>query len=199
VAPYFRLAYQQDYGRQNFDVGVFGFFPSLDPGGDNSTGKTDSYADFGIDGAYQFIGDGDNIYAVNLRYTHEVQKLDASVLLGAAANATNTLDDFRFDVSYYWHNMLGGSVQFFNTTGSSDALLYAGNRTFSPDSTGVTFQLDATPWGNGGAYLGGRLGLRVGLQYTIYTQFDGARGNYNGAGRNPSDNNTLRLFTWLAL
>jgi len=199
VAPYVRLAYQKDYGNRNFEVGVFGFFPSLEPGGDTSTGKTDSYSDLGIDGSYQFIGDGDNIYTVNLRYTHETQNLDASVLLGAAANSTDSLNDFRIDASYYWHNMFGGSVQFFNTAGSSDALLYAGNRTFSPDSTGFTFQLDATPWGTGNAFLGGRLNLRVGVQYTLYTQFDGARGNYDGTGRNPGDNNTLRLFTWLAL
>ncbi len=199
VAPYFRFAYQKDYGDQNFEVGVFGFFPSLDPGGDFSTGKTDSYSDFGLDGSYQFIGDGENIYAVNFRYTHESQSLAASALLDAAANLHNSLDDIRFDVSYYWHNTLGGSVQFFNTNGSSDELLYADSRTFSPDSTGVTFQIDATPWGSGDAPLGGRLALRVGLQYTMYARFNGAGSNYDGTGRNASDNNTLRIFTWLAL
>jgi hypothetical protein len=178
---------------------VFGFFPSLDPGGDFSTGKTDSYSDFGLDGSYQFIGDGENIYAVNFRYTHESQSLAASALLDAAANLHNSLDDIRFDVSYYWHNTLGGSVQFFNTNGSSDELLYADSRTFSPDSTGVTFQIDATPWGSGDAPLGGRLALRVGLQYTMYARFNGAGSNYDGTGRNASDNNTLRIFTWLAL
>ena len=90
-------------------------------------------------------------------------------------------------------------MQFFNTNGSSDELLYADSRTFSPDSTGVTFQIDATPWGAGDAPLGGRLALRVGLQYTMYARFNGAGSNYDGSGRNASDNNTLRIFTWLAL
>lgn len=197
VAPYFRFAYQENYGTQNFQVGVFGFFPSLNPGGDTSTGRTDSYTDLGIDGSYQFTGD--NIYTVNARYTHERQSLAASSLLGLTANASDSLDDIRLDASYYWHNMIGGTVQFFNTSGTNDAMLYADSASFSPDSTGITFQIDATPWGNGDALLGGRLNLRVGVQYTIYTRFNGASTNYDGNGRNASDNNTLRLFTWLAL
>ena len=28
VAPYLRVAYQKDYGDQNFEVGAFGFFPA---------------------------------------------------------------------------------------------------------------------------------------------------------------------------
>ncbi|MDE2133094.1 MAG: cytochrome C [Alphaproteobacteria bacterium] len=199
VAPYVRVAYQKDYGDQNFEIGAFGFFPDLNPGGDTSTGMTDSYSDFGIDGSYQFMGDGNNIYTINARYTHESQNLAASQALGAATNLNDSLDDLRLDASYYWHNMIGGSVQLFNTWGSSDALLYASNSTFKPDSTGVLFQVDATPWGAGDSPFGPRINLRVGLQYIVYTKFDGASSNYDGTGRSASDNNTLRIFTWLAL
>ena len=199
VAPYFRVAYEKDYSDQNFSVGAFGFFPSLEPGGDNTTGKTDTYSDFGIDATYQFMGDGSSIWTANARYTHENQDLAASVLLGNSANASNSLDDFRIDGSYYWHNTLGATVQLFDTTGSQDAVLYAGNRTFSPNSSGMTFQADWTPWGeNSDSPLGPRLSIRVGLQYTAYFRFDGASGNYDGTGRSASDNNTLRIFTWLA-
>ena len=31
-----------------------------------------------------------------------------------------------------------------------------------------------------------------------YDKFDGARKNYDGAGRNARDNNTLYLETWIA-
>ena len=199
VAPYFRVAYQKDYGNQNFSIGGFGFFPSIDPGADTSTGKTDSYTDFGLDASYQYIGDGDNIYALNMRYTHETQYLAASFLLGNSEKTRNTLDDLRLDASYYWHNLIGGSVQLFTTMGSSDQLLYPDSASFTPDSSGVTFQIDATPWGQGDAPLGGRLSLRVGLQYTAYMRFNGGISNYDGMGRNASDNNTLRIFTWLAL
>ena len=35
-------------------------------------------------------------------------------------------------------------------------------------------------------------------QYVIYNKFDGASHNYDGTGRNASDNNTLYLYLWLA-
>jgi hypothetical protein len=41
--------------------------------------------------------------------------------------------------------------------------------------------------------------VRVGFQYTVYTKYDGASTNYDGTGRNASDNNTLYLFAWLAV
>ena len=63
-----------------------------------------------------------------------------------------------------------------------------------PDSTGVTVQLDGTPFGNGNSPLGKRFNLRLGLQYTAYTEFDGAGRNYDTFGANAADNNTLRLF-----
>ena len=199
VAPYVRVAYQKDYGDQNFEVGAFGFFPRLHPGGDFSTGTSDLHSDLGLDASYQFLGDGTNITTVNLRYTHEHQSLAASQLLGLSANRSNTLEDFRVDAAYYWKNWIGGTVQWFNTWGSTDTLLYANNATLKPDSSGFRFQIDATLWGTDISPLGERFNMRVGLQYMIYTQFDGAGTNYDGSGRNASDNNTLRLFTWFAL
>jgi len=40
--------------------------------------------------------------------------------------------------------------------------------------------------------------VRIGLQYTHYLQFNGGTTNYDGNGRNASDNDTILLFTWLA-
>ena len=36
------------------------------------------------------------------------------------------------------------------------------------------------------------------IQYIVYTKFNGASSNYDGTGRNASDNNTLYIFAWLA-
>jgi len=200
VAPYVRLAWQKDLpNNSNVEFGVFGFFPSFYPDNDKSTGKTDSYSDYGIDASYQFTGDETNVFTINARYTHEEQNLRATQLLGGSLRSNNTLDDFRIDGSYYWHDWVGLSAQLFDTVGSRDPLLYADNRTFSPDSTGVRFQIDATPWGNDVSPFGPRFNMRIGLQYTIYSKFDGASRNYDGTGRDASDNNTLRIFTWFAL
>ena len=86
----------------------------------------------------------------------------------------------------------------FDTWGSQDELLYAGSRTFRPDSSGVLLQLDGTPWGDGNSPLGKRFNMRVGIQYTAYLSFDGAGRNFDGFSRNASDNNTLRVFSWIA-
>jgi hypothetical protein len=200
VAPYVRLAWQKDLAAGgNIQVGAFGFFPSFYPDNDRSTGKTDSYSDYGIDASYQFLGDESNVFTINARYTHEEQNLSATHLLGGALRNNDTLDDFRIDGSYYWHDWIGFTAQLFDTSGSRDPLLYADNRTFSPDSTGVRFQIDATPWGNDVSPFGPRFNMRIGLQYTIYSKFDGASRNYDGTGRDATNNNTLRIFTWFAL
>jgi len=197
-APYVRLAYQKDYGEQNWEVGVFGFFPDIYPGGDRSTGTTDKFRDLGIDASYQFMGVGTNIYQVNARYTHEQQNLDATFLLGGAADRNATLNEFRLDGSYYWHNQIGGSVGYFNTWGPSDSLLYADNRSLKPNSDGFTFQTDYTPFGDEPSSWGLRFNVRLGVQYTLYTRFNGASSNYDGLGHDASDNNTLRIFAWFA-
>ena len=38
--------------------------------------------------------------------------------------------------------------------------------------------------------------LRIGAQFTAFTEFDGAVKNCNGSGRNARDNNTLYIFVW---
>jgi len=197
-APYVRVAYAKSYDDQNFQIGAFGFFPDLYPGNDRSTGKSDHYTDVGIDGSYQFTGTGANIYQINALYTHESESLDSSHLLGASQRS-DTLDDLRFDASYYWQNEIGATVQVFNTWGNADPLLYADNAMFKPDSTGIVLQVDGTPFGVEPSNLGVRFNIRVGVQYTIYTKFDGASSNYDGFGRNASDNNTLRVFLWTAM
>ncbi len=197
AAPYVRAAYQKNYDDQNFEVGVFGFFPSLQ-GTAVDTGRTNDYRDLGIDASYQFTGDGSDIYQVNAIYTNENQSFNASFPLHTS-NLNDTFNDFRIDGSYYWQNMIGGTVQFFNTWGSTDHLLYAGNSTFKPDSTGFVFQVDGTPFGASPSSLGTRFNIRAGLQYTVYTKFNGSSSNFNGFGRNASDNNALRLFVWLAM
>lgn len=199
AAPYLRVAYQKDYGNQNFEIGAFGFFPSLYPNGDRSAGTSDTYSDLGVDASYQFTGDGSDTYSVNARYMNEHQRLAASQILGNTTNLTNSLNEVNLDASYYWQNIIGGTVGVFNTWGSADSLLYANNSGFKPNSTGFTFQIDGTLFGRDMSALGGRFNVRAGLQYTLYTKFDGASKNYDGTGRNASDNNTLRVFVWTAL
>ena len=69
----------------------------------------------------------------------------------------------------------------------------------SPDTVGLIFQADYTPFGKADSWGRPFANVRVGLQYTVYTKYDGASTNYDGTGRNASDNNTLYLFVWMAM
>jgi hypothetical protein len=57
-----------------------------------------------------------------------------------------------------------------------------------PDTQGAVVELDFLPW----------LNTKLGVQYTIYSKFNGGTRNYDGAGRNASDNNTVFVYVWTA-
>ncbi len=196
VAPYVRVAYQRPIGGGTAQIGAFLLRASLFPGRDRSTGTTDGYTDVGVDASWLIPRENGDVLSFNLRYTHEETALRASQLLGAAFNRNDRLDDIRVDASYYFRNVVGATVGVFSTTGTADPLRFA-SPTGKPDSDGVLFQLDGTPFGKGSP-VGPWFNVRMGIQYTLYGRFNGTRRNYDGFGANAPDNNTLRIFTWLA-
>ena len=207
VAPYARTAFQTQLGGGTFEVGAFALKASIFPGRDRSTGFSDRRTDVGLDTSWmKALGPG--TFTFNARYTHEKQSLEATCMLGMedgsidnvplSSCANNKLNELRADASYYWNNGIGLTVSPFSITGSSNPYIYSGNRTFKPDSSGVQFQADFTPFGKGKSPFGPRFNMRVGAQYIVYGHFNGAHSNYNGTGRDATDNNTIRLFTWLA-
>lgn len=200
LAPYGRVALQKALGDGTVEVGAFGMRTNIYPGMDQTTGFTDRYSDVGLDGSYiRTLANSDAI-TFNARYMHENQRLDATcALAGVAAGCAETsLNDVRADASYYWRNKIGATVMAFDTYGPANPTVYADNRTFKPDSSGVTLQLDATPWGAGGSPLGPRFNMRVGLQYTAFAKFNGATHDYDGLGHDARDNDSIRLFSWIA-
>ncbi len=202
LAPYGRVAWQGNLGGGTMEVGAFGLKAKINPERDRSSGFNDRFSDVGIDGSWQKTLGSSDVISAQARYIHESGDLQASCALGLLGEgmgtgcAKITLNQLRGDVSYSWHNKIGATLGAFSTTGSSNFDLYG--FTGSPDSNGVMAQLDYTPWGNGNSPLGPRANLRVGVQYTAYGKFDGAKYNYDGAGTNASDNNAVRVFTWIA-
>jgi hypothetical protein len=198
TAPYARIAYDRTFGDKNLEIGAFGLWADVYPGRDASAGVADHYADTGLDASFQWFATDKDVVTLNGRFTHESQRLAASQALGLAQNGGDTLNELRLDASYYWRDKIGGTIGVFDATGSADPLLYGGNRTLKPDTSGLIFQVDGTPFGEAKSPLGPRFNLRLGLQYTLYSRFDGATRNYDGMGANASDNNTLRAFVWVA-
>ena len=199
LAPYARLAYQRALAGGTLEVGALGLQANLHPGLDHTTSLTDHYTDLGLDASYIKALANTDVITFNARYLHEQQALQASCLIAGATSgcANNKLDEFRADASYYWRNTIGATLGAFDTTGNSNAVVFAGNRTFNPNSSGLNLQLDATPFG-AESQPARRVNVRLGIQYTLYSTFNGARSNFDGAGTKASDNNTLRVFSWFA-
>lgn len=202
IAPYGRIAYQTSLAGGTAHIGAFALQAQINPGRDHTTGLTDHFTDLGLDASWQkALSSGDTI-AAQFRYTHEASNLLASCALGVVGDgsaidcAHTHLAEWRGDVSYSWHNRFGATLGGFATTGTANANLYA--PTNRPDSNGLQAQIDYTPWSAGNSPIGPRANLRLGVQYTAYGRFNGAKTNYDGAGANASDNNTLRVFSWLA-
>ena len=83
--------------------------------------------------------------------------------------------------------------------GNSDSLLYSSSPTYKPNSEYFTFELDYVPFGKtASAGLESYINVRFAAQYLAYTLFDGAAKNYDGSGRNASDNNTLYFNSQLS-
>jgi hypothetical protein len=201
-APYWRLAVQNETQKTSMSIGTFGLAASVFPFDDQSAG-TDTYLDIGFDGSFQWHASKAHVFSVYASAIRETAQLHSSAATGAAASKNFSLDTYKINASYYYDQTWGVTGGLFSVHGSHDALLYApapdvGSRSNSPDSDGYVLQLDWTPFGKEDSWAQPWANLRLALQYTGYTRFNGKGSNYDGFGRNASDNNTLYLLGWIA-
>jgi hypothetical protein len=185
VAPYWRLGYEYRWDRNSLSVGTYGLRAGVVPGGLPASAPADKFTDYAGDVQYQYISDDHQLSAL-ANYIHESQSLDAS-----EPGVSDSLNTFKLAANYYYQRKIGASVGFFNTTGSTDAVLYAaapvsGSANGSPSSRGYVFELNYLPF----------LNVKLQLQYVAYSKFNGGGGNYDGSGRDASDNNTLYVLGW---
>jgi hypothetical protein len=73
-----------------------------------------------------------------------------------------------------------------------------GSNNSKPNSNAFIIEADWVSFGKADSWLFPYLNLKFGIQYVVYTLFNGAGTNYDGFGRNASDNNTLFVFAWMA-
>jgi hypothetical protein len=194
-APYWRGAVQFNNGPHYFSLGMLGLNVKQKP--DPTAAETNTFNDFGVDATYQHARpDGSNLQA-NLAFVHESRHLNAAVAAGEAVNPDGSLDSLRGDVTWAYKQTWVAALGLFDVSGSTDTTLYGPNG--KPDSSGYLVQLEYVPFGKINSPYRPWLNVRLGLQYTGYSKFDGAGSDYDGAGRNASDNNTLFGFLWVAL
>ena len=193
--PYWRLALQHAWGDHYLSGGTFGLIADTYPGRDESAG-TDKRRDLGLDVQYQYSGDKSDL-SVLVRWVDERANWDASTVLGNSDNRHDTLHALNATASYLYDKTYGVDVGFIRTHGTADATLY-GSRTGSPNTDEFVVQLDYLPFNrDGGPALWQWFNPKLILQYTAYTKFDGSSDNYDGNGRDASDNNTLYAMVWL--
>jgi hypothetical protein len=197
VAPYWRLAIVRPVGSATLEVGTFGLAANTYPGRDQSAGK-DQIVDVGVDSQYQ-TSIGRNDITALLSYVYEDETWSASQALGNTSNPSDVLKNLKVTVDYLFDKTYGGMVQYFSINGDSDASLYSGSQTGSPNSDGFVLQANYLPFNKGGGpSFWPRSNLKLSVQYTFYNNFDGAKTNYDGAGTNARDNNTLYFEAWVA-
>ncbi|WP_258187655.1 cytochrome C [Trinickia symbiotica] len=187
--PYWRLALTREWGPHNVMVGTFGMSVNIYPNSASAfpvfTQGVTRYRDIGFDAQYQYLLEPNTVTA-QIRYIRENISDPNNLVFGDSKSAN--LKSLRVKLSYVYQAKYGVSFSFFNVTGSRDSTAYSGSASFSPATQGWTPEIFWVPVQN----------IRIGLQYTHFTKYLGARTNYDGQGRNASDNDTLLLYVWAA-
>ena len=196
TAPYWRLAYEHNWGRHSLEAGLYGMsmkiFPTDVAGAlpNGLHGPSDKFEDVAQDVQYQYMGD-QHLFSIEATRIHEKMTLSATnaAETPGSDNLNNDLTTTRAFATYYWKRRFGGTVGYFSTTGTTDMTLYAdpAEATGSPDTKGWIAEFNYVPW----------LNTKFSVQYTSYSKYAGASTNYDGM-RKASDNNTLYILGWLA-
>lgn len=198
LAPYWRVAYEHNWGRHSLEAGMYGMDVKLLPGaGVPLQGPYNRFKDVAVDFQYQYVAD-EHLLTVAGTRIHESMNLAASFADGGSANPSNDLTTTRVWATYYYRRQIGGTLAYFSTTGSTDTGLYPGpdpgsvgvvtSANGSPDTRGWVAEVNYLPW----------LNTKVALQYTRYSKFNGGSSNYDGVGRGATDNNAFYVLLWFA-
>jgi hypothetical protein len=186
TAPYWRVAWQ-NVGRKNMvEFGAYGMHVNTTPGA--VQGLQDKYTDVGPDFQYDRVL-GRDVVSVRATYLHEYQTLNATFAAGGSSQTNEHLDSGNANVEYHFGSRLSAQFGGFVTSGTADPVLYApnalsGSASGSPRSVGYISNLSYWPKQN----------VDFAVQYTAYSRFNGGSTNYDGSGRNASDNNTVYLL-----
>ncbi|MFN3397013.1 MAG: cytochrome C [Sulfurimicrobium sp.] len=231
--PYWRLALTHEWGAHNIMVGTSGNIAYLydDPTITSDPNSVSKITSTGLDAQYQYILDPHTITA-QLAYMRQKTNYSANTVAGnvglgspfgfvaadgsllADPNSSDTINTFRAKLSYIFQAKYGGSLAYFNLTGTTNTA----NQTSGYDpatglitsdptgtlgatalSTRVNGNLSGNPATRGFTYEAFWMPVqyaRIGVQYTAYSKYNGASDNYDGMGRNASDNNTLFFYVW---
>jgi hypothetical protein len=225
INPYWRLAWNHEWGPHSLMIGTSGMTARIY---DNPLDTSDAATlhrtrDLTLDAQYQYLLDPHSVTA-QLVLEHSRHRFPAAAANqpvgfvdanGDALPNTNDVDRtnlLRGKLTYVYQAKYGGSIGFFSLRGPTNTA----NQTsgFSPDTQTITTDPEAAAPSQrvGGNFTGNPATrgatleafwtpvqyMRVGVQYTAYTRFNGSAHNYDGFGRNARDNNSLFVYLWAA-
>jgi hypothetical protein len=218
VNPYWRFAFNHEWGASSLMLGTSGMKSRVfdDPLDTSDPATTHRFSETGLDAQYQFLLDPHTVTAqlafIRSRHRYpdflagqEAPFVGANGETLADTNAEDTNRTLRAKLTYVYQAKYGGSVGYFTLTGTTNTL----NQTagYDPDTLALTSEdpVGANLTGNP-ATQGWTLEafwtpfqyVRVGAQYTMYDKYNGASHDYNGFGRNASDNNSFFVYAWFA-
>jgi len=223
--PYLRVALSQNWGAHSLMLGATHMTARVydDPLDTSDPQSVHRFRDAILDAQYQYLLDPHAVtvqfVSAHSRHAYPAAQVglpaafvDASGNALAPTSASDKTDLLRAKLSYTYQARYGASVALFSLTGTTNT----GNQTSGYDPLTLTITSSASA-GAASTRVGGNLSgnpatrgmtyeafwmpiqnLRVGLQYTSYEKYNGARDNYDGFGRNASDNNSLFLYAWTA-
>jgi hypothetical protein len=187
VAPYWRLAWNQSGTESQFEIGTYGMYMKSTP--NSISGPGDTYTDVAGDLQWDLTIARHDVLSLRGTYIHQSANLAGTVAMGGASVLKQNLSSVNVNAEYHFGNKLSATFGWFDTWGTADPALYppgdiGGSATGSPNSDGFIANLSWWPTQN----------LQFSAQFTGYTKFNGGTTDYDGSGRNASDNNTFYLL-----
>lgn len=207
VAPYARAAWQWQWNDQAAHIGGLLLSANINPALSEHTATsmngTNRFTDYALDASYRYLGDGRHIGTAYLLYIHENQDLSAAFNTAGSVGQSSALNQIRMNASYFYNNTYGLTVGWQYTWGPANPLMFpqapvTGSRNGKPNSNAFIMEADWIPFGKEESWGRPFANLKIALQYTAYTLFNGGSHNYDGFGRNASGNNTIFLYAWTA-
>jgi hypothetical protein len=225
VNPYWRLAFNHEWGAHSLMIGTGGMNARVydDPLDTSDPSTVHRYYDVNVDAQYQYLLDPHAVTA-QFVYAHDKHRYpDSQVgqvpafvdangnpLTGTAAS--DTTDVMRAKLTYVYLARYGGSLGLFDQSGSTNTARQTSG--YDPGTGTITSdpgaQSPSMPVGGNFSGDPGTRGytleaffmpiqyMRLGAQYTGYSRYNGAAHNYDGFGRDAGDNNSLFVYLWAA-
>lgn len=189
-SPYYRLAYNKEWGPHSFQAGIHGMTSYVHNNGtglaySDWSGPVSTYRDVGVDAQYQYVLEP-HYFSAHFRYTHEDMNNNSSTLGVTATNPTDTLNETWADVTYIYKAKYGAMLFYHGATGSNDTLLYPMTTNGAPNWQSWMPSVFWAPAQN----------IRIGYMYTFYTQMGGTSGTMAN-GLSAHDFNTSMLYATL--